>query len=414
VKGRLLSLSTVLCLSLVITGARAGSAQQVQPLDPEWLTQMYEEGWRKVQEGVLQRDTGGGQLETLSYGAEGLQWTVQKLQQQVVLLKSKHDASPNEDLANVIAQLEAEILQLSGTSMSATSTESFTGEALAECNLSYGGDAYAGPQLETHGITARASAYLHTDCADAGDTFAVAYAQAADGTVENSRTQSDPKNGGTWLDSNASASANGTTSCYSWAQGSVTVSTRGIYYQTPLRESFACSPPSTRLTLDPSRITLDGAGSNGDPRLLADEQIAAGDPRAGARNEVLTNWRSTSGLHVNAAIIDLGAVYRIERIYLYDANGIGGGTIGNYTVTAGSTASGWTNTLIDDPLRGYRDWKGFPNDPANDPGDGSYFLDDPALEFSGVTTRYLRIVSPDGFLGMFEIVVYGMPVPTCP
>jgi poly(3-hydroxybutyrate) depolymerase len=161
---------------------------------------------------------------------------------------------------------------------------------------------------------------------------------------------------------------------------------------------------AAKLTLNPNLITLD-AGSDGDPKRLADEQAAAGDPRAGDRPDLTTSWTSTSGIHVNAAIVDLGATYEIDRIYLYDTNGSGG----DFTVTAGSPTSGWTNTLASNPLNHYKVWKGFPNNTAND---GTGFVDDPTLEYSGVTTRYLRVVNPTGFLGMPEIVVYATSVAT--
>ena len=161
---------------------------------------------------------------------------------------------------------------------------------------------------------------------------------------------------------------------------------------------FTSGAWAAKLTLNPNTITLD-TGGDGDPKRLADEQSAAGDPRAGDRPDLTSNWSSTSGTHVNAAIIDLGASYPIARIYLYDTNGSGG----DFTVTAGSPTSGWTTQLASNPLNHYKVWKGFPNNTAND---GTGFVDDPAMEFSGVTTRYLRVVNPTGLLGMPEIVVY--------
>ena len=405
-KGKLLSLPIVLCLSLIIPGARAGSAQQVQPLEPEWLRQMYEQGWQKVQEGVLQRDTGGGQYETFGYGSEGLQWIVQGHERQVTLLEEKYSQSPTVNLALAIAELKGEITRLNETLAEAPSVEGFDNAAMETCTPSFGGSAFAGPQYAAQGAEATASAYFYSDCGQLGDTFATAYAHAIDGTVETTKIQNDPKNGGAWLDSQAIAGANGSTGCESWAQASATSNGLSISYQTPFKQSYSCLRPP--LQLDPSRITLDGAGSDGIPGRLADEQALARHPRAGDRVDVTSDWRSNSGFHTNAAIIDLGAVYRIERIYIYDRNGQVGGDIGNYTVTAGSTASGWTTTLVSDPLMGYLTWKGFPNDPVNDPtSNGAYTNDDPALEFSGVTTRYLRVVHPSGLGGVPEIVVYG-------
>lgn len=135
-KFKSLSVSAVLCVSILIAGARAGAAQQVQPLDPEWMRQMYEEGWNKLQEGVLQRDTRGGQLETFSYGEEGLRWVAQSFERQVALLERRQDASPSAELARTIERMREEITRLHGLAQSAPSAESFDGEALESCTPS--------------------------------------------------------------------------------------------------------------------------------------------------------------------------------------------------------------------------------------------------------------------------------------
>lgn len=399
---RLLSPTLALCLAMVIAGSSPGFAQQVRPLDPEWLQKMYAEGWHKIQEGVLQRDAGKGQLETFGYGAEGLEWVVQEYEQRVQHLQARNERSPGATLAPFIAQLKREIARLSESLVDAPAASLFDGQALESCTPDYDWNLYAGPKAGSSGVVATAEAYFHSDCDQRADVSTTAHAQAIQGTLETFHAQSHPLNNGSWIDSRAEASANGSTGCESWAQASVTSNALNIYCLSPLVQNFTCS---TKLIIDPSRITLDGPQSDGDPSRLADEQAAAGDPRAGAGNPMTTAWSGTNyNAHANAAIIDLGAVYRIERIYLYDTNGIGP----NFTVTAGSPASGWTNTLISDPLSDYLAWKGFPNDPATD---HSGYTDDPALEFQGVTTRYLRVVNPTAYLGMNEIIVYGTPVP---
>jgi hypothetical protein len=242
VKLKLLSVSAVLCLAMMITGARAGSAQELQPLEPEWLRQMYAEGWQKVQEGVLQRETGEGQPETFTYGAEGTQWVIGNLQQQVSLLESRYNEYPDEDLADLIDEMKGEILRLEASIESAPSAESFDGSELENCNVSWGGDAFAGSQSGTQGVTASSSAYFHNNCGYYGDTFAMAYAHAIAGTVETTKIQNDPKSG-TWVDSSASASANGSTGCESYSQGQVTVYALNISYLTPFRHNTNCSLP---------------------------------------------------------------------------------------------------------------------------------------------------------------------------
>lgn len=405
-----LFLSALLCVANLITGSHVSWAQQVQPPDPDWLQKMYAEGWRKVQEGVLQRNVGKGQVETFGYGAEGLQWVADGYKKQVLHLEEKLEQSPNASLALTLARLTKEIGRLSESSPAAPSTRSFDNQTLESCTPSFGGTAWAGPQQDAPGVSAHSSAYFYDDCAHLGDTFATAYAHAIQGTVETTTTQSDPKNGGSSLDSQAVASVNGTTDCESWAQATVTSSELSIYYQTPQAQNFLCqdSFEETKLVLLPYMVSLSGSQSDGDPGLLVDEQEVAGDPRGGDRNNPTTSWNTIFNPHVNTAVIDLGSYYHIQRIYLYDTFGSGGGSSGNFTISVGSPGSGWSSPIVSDPLPYYMIWQGFPNNTSNDQPN---YVDDPALEFDGVIAKYLRIVNPTGYLGMPEIVIYGIPAP---
>lgn len=256
---KLRSLFVVLsfCLFTMILGARAGSAQQVQPLEPEWLQQMYTEGWEKVQEGVLRRDTGGGEFETFGYGAEGLQWVIEGYARDLAFLEERYNEAPSEDLAGLIEKVQGEIDELSENSNAAPSAEAFDGSAMVECTeVAYGGEASAGPTESPRGVTATAAAYFHTNCAGyTGDTFAVAYAEATEGTVHTVKTQDDPKQGA-WIDSSATASAPGSTGCYSWAQASVTMNGNSVF-QTPLKENYTCPLPVRATITGPAVVTTD-------------------------------------------------------------------------------------------------------------------------------------------------------------
>lgn len=255
-KLKLLSVSAIFCLAMMITGALAVSAQQVQPLEPEWLTQMYAEGWQKIQEGVLQRETGGGEYETFTYGAEGQQWLVQSFENQVVTFQDKYNESPNEELATLIASLKAQINRLNAGMAAA---EGFNGEALENCDFSFSGHAYAEPRTDVQGVQARSDASFNNNCGYYGDTFAYAYAHAIAGTVETTKIQNDPRS---WysVNSAASAAAPGSTGCHSEAQATVSSSSLGINYQTPLRQNFSCptivQPPVASIS-GPSDVWLD-------------------------------------------------------------------------------------------------------------------------------------------------------------
>jgi hypothetical protein len=233
--------SALFCFVIISVGARAGSAQEVQPLEPEWLRQRYAEGWQKVQEGVLRRVTEEGTLETFGYGAEGMQWVAQKYKQQAAGLKRRYDASPSEDLAELIDQLEDQVLRLEGIIDSAPSAESFAEEAIEACTPLYDVVVSADPQTGAQGVTASASAWFHNNCGILGDTFTTAQAQAVSVTGETSVTHNDPKNGGAWLDSYSTASANGSTGCRSYAAGTVMYPALPSAYMEE-DENFSCNP----------------------------------------------------------------------------------------------------------------------------------------------------------------------------
>lgn len=242
-KLKVLSVSVALCVSILMAGARAGAAQEVQPLDPDWLRQMYEEGWHKLQEGVLQRDMGGGQLETFSYGDEGLSWVAQSLENRSRLLENRYAASPSNELAGTIDRLRDEIARLNVLAQDAPSAESFDNEALESCSPSYGGIAVAHPLPQAPGVTAQADAYFHSACGQLGNTYAYTYAHVTNGSTSTSKTEDDLKNAGTWLDSSATVSLQGSTGCESRAQAMVTSDELSISYMTPEATNYSCPPP---------------------------------------------------------------------------------------------------------------------------------------------------------------------------
>jgi hypothetical protein len=276
VKSKCVCLAMLVFLSLVL--GKAGSAQELQPLEPEWLRQMYEEGWQKVQEGVLQRDTGGGKFETFGYGAEGLRWVVQGYEMQLSFFEGRYSEWPTAELAEAIAQLKGKIDRLNAEISSTPPAESFNGEALTACTVfDESKQASAGPLETTQGVKAEASASFSSDCF-IGDTFAVAHAEATDAAgAHNIATQEVPKNG-TSINSHATASAAGVTNCYSWAQASV--SYEGSTYLTPLAENYSCPniPPVEASISGPTSFTTDYYISSGCANVTWTASATGGHP----------------------------------------------------------------------------------------------------------------------------------------
>jgi hypothetical protein len=260
-----LSAISFLCLLLMILGPRAGSAQQVDPLEPEWLRQMYAQGWEKVEEGVLRRDAGEGKYETFSYGAEGLQRVIEGYEQQLSVLQDRYNEAPSEDLAGVMEKLQGEIDALSEDLAAAPYAEAVDGSVLEECTqMSMGGDSSAGPLQSPQGITATARAYFYNACGIVGVVDSVAYADATNPAtgLHDTHTQEDHDQG-TWIDSNANsatASAVGSAGCSSWAQASVTIN-GDMVFQTPLAESSNCSLPVQVTITGPATVITDYYGT---------------------------------------------------------------------------------------------------------------------------------------------------------
>jgi hypothetical protein len=219
VKSKLSFASAVLCLSLMITGAHQGAAQQVQPLDPEWLLQMYQEGWQKVQEGVLQRSGEGNSVETFTYGEEGLQFSIQKLAARVAFLENEYNANPTEELGDALDHVRGQLLEAQGQVGTVEAEPFGGGETLENCDIAYGAHAYATSLTgaSAPGVTASASAYFHNNCGYVGFTDVFAYSKATIGTVETIKSQQDPRGPSTWIDSYGTASVSGPLACYSWA-----------------------------------------------------------------------------------------------------------------------------------------------------------------------------------------------------
>jgi hypothetical protein len=258
-----LSILAVLVFSLTISGARAGLAQlqPLQPQDPDWLVHMYEDGWYKVQEGVLQRGEGGAQVETFTYGEEGLRWTVARLEEQVSFLASRYNNHPDPDLANVIDRLHGDILAANARIDSGQVGEAFNGEQLNDCSIAYGAHAYADPLsgAQGPGVTARADAYWHTDCGFIGNAYAYAYVEGSYNGVFSTKTQEDPKYTSTWLDAAAQWSLTPiNTSCYSRAYARAWSDSLNIgYSEEDINYSCPNPPPPLAITVSgPDSVLL--------------------------------------------------------------------------------------------------------------------------------------------------------------
>ena len=242
-KLRFFSLAATLCLLMTLTGALSGMAQQIAAPEPEWLIQMYQDGWQKVQEGVLQRSGEGSTVETFTYGEAGLSFSIQKLQARVALLENEYNANPTEELGDALDEVRGQLIEAQGKVGTVEAEPFGGGDELQNCDISYGAHAYATYLTDTTGVRAQADAYFHNNCGFIGFTDAFTYSKATIGTTETIKSQQDPKNNGTWLDSYATSTVSGNLSCYSFSYGRSWSYQLGFDYYTESPANYQCPVP---------------------------------------------------------------------------------------------------------------------------------------------------------------------------
>ncbi|HEY9420251.1 MAG TPA: hypothetical protein VIW92_02465 [Thermoanaerobaculia bacterium] len=241
-KSRLSLMCALFCLAMLIVGTQVGTAQLLEPQEPQWLVEMYEQGWQKVQEGVLQRSVGGSQVETFTYGEAGLRWTVESLKQQVNSLQQFYNQHPSTELAQAIDHLQNQI-GVANARLESGQVEEPSSEQMENCDISYGAHANADSLGGgSQGVTASSNAYFHNNCGFLGNTYALSQVQGAINTVFTIKTQEDPKSGGAWLDSATQLSLGASSQCYSRAYARAWSDGLNISYET-LDENYVCPPP---------------------------------------------------------------------------------------------------------------------------------------------------------------------------
>jgi hypothetical protein len=251
--------SAALFVSILLP-TRASQAQQVQPLEPELVRQMLQEGWQKVADGVLQRTTDDAQTETFTYGEEGLHWTARRLETRLGFLQNEYNNHPSEDLARLIESLKAQLIDVDNSLKAGLGqAEMPTSDDLAACTISYDAQGTATYLTSSQGTTANANASYSASCGQLGNTYAYAYARATAGTVTTTKTQEDPKYNGISLSSAAAASAPGSTDCYSEAYARAWSPALNIDYSVS-QTNYSCPAPAPPFSVSisgPTDVYLD-------------------------------------------------------------------------------------------------------------------------------------------------------------
>ena len=256
-KSRLSFMCVLFCLVITITGAQPGTAQLLEPQEPQWLVEMYQQGWQKVQEGVLQRSA-GGQIETFTYGEEGLQWTVESLKRQVIALQQVYDQKPTPELAESLASLRNQ-LGAATNQLNSGQVEAPSSTQMENCDFSMGAHVFV-DWLRGNlspGVTARADAYFRSSgCGFVGNTYANVTVEGNNGSVFTYKNQEDPKFGGSWLDSAVQLSLGVSSACKSTAYARAWSDSPSFGYEAQRIENYNCPP-----YVAPFTVSISGPGS---------------------------------------------------------------------------------------------------------------------------------------------------------
>ncbi|WP_135554709.1 fibronectin type III domain-containing protein [Paenibacillus cymbidii] len=152
----------------------------------------------------------------------------------------------------------------------------------------------------------------------------------------------------------------------------------------------SANPGSGKINLAPAMVTNERP--IGDATKLVDQQGIADDPKGGhggTNSTGLTTTNQWNPGYDNSdyplyAYIDLGQLYDLSDIYLYDTY-----ASGNVSFYSGSPGNWSATPLFTDPLSGYMSWNGH--------------------VLTNVTTRYVRVQLHVQAAAMAEIVLYGAP-----
>lgn len=219
------------------------------------VEQMQREGWTLVSPGVLQRDLGNRQVETLGFGADGLRFKIEEMQAHLGLLKDELRLNPSPDLRKAVRIYRAEIARLTQELATAKiiseedGLASMTENAGIDCTIKYGAHVNAfALSGGSAGVGATTDSYFNSNCGQVGEVYAHAYGKAR-GTdnVLRTATHTDPLSGvrsGGNVTANASITVNGVSECYSYSYATMTSYDIGVSYSQSAT-NYACPNPLT-------------------------------------------------------------------------------------------------------------------------------------------------------------------------
>lgn len=255
-----LVVSLLLFLSVIGT-AHLSAAQETKARSNDPISQLLRQGWKIVQDGVLQRDRGAGQVETFVFGAAGFTWKLQDLQSQLRNLRLAYQVDPTPELRKTILNHRQEIANTQKLIALAQAAEA-AGESPIDdkvsCSLSFTYDASAAALTSSQGVTASASASFNGSCGFTGEVYAYSYSTAVVNGGSTTSTLTDGPRSGANVTASAYTSQTGGPTCQSYAYASMTSSNLSPSSYTISATNNSCPAPVT-LTVSINGPTYVGA-----------------------------------------------------------------------------------------------------------------------------------------------------------
>lgn len=211
----------------MIGSAHLSAAQETKARSNDPISQLLRQGWKIVQDGVLQRDRGAGQVETFVFGAAGFTWKLQDLQSQLHNLRLAYQVNPTPELRKTILSHRQEIANTQKLIALAQVAEA-AGESPIDdkvsCSLSFTYNASAAALTSSQGVTASASATFTGSCGFTGEVYAYSYSTAVVNGGSTTSTLTDGPRSGANVTASSFTSQTGVPTCTSYAYASMTSS----------------------------------------------------------------------------------------------------------------------------------------------------------------------------------------------
>ncbi len=244
-KSSLLPVLLLFCLCLFsVASPTLAQAGRESGGDP--IAKLQRAGWKIVQDGVLERQSRPGEIETFVFGAEGFTWKLRDLRNQLRFLRKEFEANPTPELRRALASHRKAIASTLEMIERARTAEA-SGETLLpkDCTVSFAYDAVATYKTDRRGTRAEASASFHSTpgCSFSGEVYAYAFAKTTVGGAPTTATVTDGPRTGANVTADADANRNGGTPCESYAYASVTSSNLNPSSYSKSRSNELCPVP---------------------------------------------------------------------------------------------------------------------------------------------------------------------------